>query len=322
MLIETASQCIKIEAQAVLALIPRLDREFVHVAELIMNCAGRVIVCGMGKSGHVGQKIAATLASTGTPAFFLHPAEAIHGDLGMVTSADVLLAISHSGESREILDILPAVKRIGATIVAMTGKRDSSLGKSALFVLDCSVEKEACPLGLAPTASTTAVLAFGDALAVALLRERGFTAEDFAGFHPGGALGKKLLLKVEDLMHCGNANPKVLSGCSVRDALFVVTAKGLGAVSVVDETGRLLGLITDGIIRRELEQGIDVLGLSVQELMAVNPITVLRHQMAVDALNIMESRQPTPITVMPVVDEDNLVVGMIHMTDLVKSGIV
>ncbi|MEI6285644.1 MAG: KpsF/GutQ family sugar-phosphate isomerase [Bacillota bacterium] len=322
MLIKNAKQCLETEADAVRELVNRIDNNFVVAAEKIIACHGRVVVCGMGKSGHIAQKIAATLASTGTPAFFLHPAEAIHGDLGMVTADDIVLAISNSGESNELLAIIPTIRRIGAEIIAMTGKSTSTLAKAACAILDCSVEKEACPLGLAPTSSTTATLAMGDALAVALLAERKFTSEDFALYHPGGALGKKLLLKVGDLMHSEADNPKLTGDRPLKEALFLMTSKGLGAVNIVDGDNKLLGLITDGDIRRRLELGCNLLELTTFEIMTRNPKVAKVDQMAVDALNMMERNKPTPITVLPVVDVDNNAVGMIHITDLVKSGIV
>ena len=322
MLIKNAKQCLETEADAVRELVNRIDNNFVVAAEKIIACHGRVVVCGMGKSGHIAQKIAATLASTGTPAFFLHPAEAIHGDLGMVTADDIVLAISNSGESNELLAIIPTIRRIGAEIIAMTGKSTSTLAKAACAILDCSVEKEACPLGLAPTSSTTATLAMGDALAVALLAERKFTSEDFALYHPGGALGKKLLLKVGDLMHSEADNPKLTGDRPLKEALFLKTSKGLGAVNIVDGDNKLLGLITDGDIRRRLELGCNLLELTTFEIMTRNPKVAKVDQMAVDALNMMERNKPTPITVLPVVDVDNNAVGMIHITDLVKSGIV
>ena len=322
MLIINAKQCLKTEADAVRELINRIDSNFVVAAEKIIACRGRVVVCGMGKSGHIAPKIAAKLASTGTPAFFLHPAEAIHGDLGMVTADDIVLAISNSGESNELLAIIPTIRRIGAEIIAMTGKSTSTLAKAACAILDCSVEKEACPLGLAPTSSTTATLAMGDALAVALLAERKFTSEDFALYHPGGALGKKLLLKVGDLMHAEANNPKLAGDRPLKEALFLMTSKGLGAVNIVDGDNKLLGLITDGDIRRRLELGCNLLELTTFEIMTRNPKVAKEDQMAVDALNMMERNKPTPITVLPVVDADNHAVGMIHITDLVKSGIV
>lgn len=322
MIIDQARQVLEAEAEAIRSLIPRINGEFTEAVKMILACKGRVIVTGMGKSGLIGKKIAATLASTGTPAFFLHPAEGIHGDLGMVTSEDIVLAISNSGETNEIIGILPSIRRIGARIIAMTGRPASTLGKNSDLVLDVAVEKEACPLGLAPTASTTATLALGDALAVALLSERKFTPEDFAIFHPGGALGRKLLLTVENVMHSGGDNPVVTQDKTVKEALFVITAKGLGATSVVDEDGRLLGIITDGDIRRGLEKGHDFLDKPVTALMTRTPRTITKDKLAAQALNMMEKNKPRPITVLPVVDETYRAIGMIHLTDLLRQGVV
>ncbi len=317
-----AIETIRIEAQAVLDLEKHVDAEFLQVVKLILSLKGRVILTGMGKSGHIGRKIAATLASTGTPAFFMHPGEAFHGDLGMVTCHDVVIAISNSGESSEIVNILPVIKRIGAKIVAMSGKRTSSLGKVADYYLDVSVTKEACPLGLAPTASTTATLAFGDALAMVLLSARKFTAADFALFHPGGSLGRKLLLKVADVMHSGEDNPVIRADKTAKEALFLMTDKGLGATSVVDETGKFVGLITDGDIRRGLANDTDFLNQVISNFMTREPITVTQDKLAAEVLNKMEQHKPRPITVLPVIDADNYPVGIVHVTDLLKHGVV
>lgn len=322
MIIERAKEVLAIEAAAVEALIPRIDDQFANAVEMILGCTGRVIVTGMGKSGHIGSKIAATLASTGTPAFFLHPAEAIHGDLGMVTSDDIVLALSHSGETNEVLSILPVLKRIGARIIALCGRDNSTLSQNADIFLDVGVEKEACPLGLAPTASTTATLAMGDALAVALLSARKFTPEEFALYHPGGALGRKLLLTVEQVMHANEGNPIIDVGKTVKEALFVITEKGLGATNVVDESGKLLGIITDGDIRRSLEKGNDFLNKLVEDIMTKTPRTITKDKLAAQALNIMEKNKPRPITVLPVVDEAYHAIGMIHLTDLLRQGVV
>ena len=256
---QKAVETLEIEAAAVQKLTERIDDEFIAAVNCILACKARVIVTGMGKSGHVGRKIAATLASTGTPSFFLHPAEAFHGDLGMVTEQDVVIAISNSGESSEIVNILPIIRRIGATIIGMSGRRESQLGQFADYFIDISVEREACPLGLAPTASTTATLAMGDAIAVALMSCRNFTKQDFALFHPGGALGRRLLLTVKNVMHTEDDNPLIHKGKTAKDALFVMTDKGLGAASVIDDDGKFLGLITDGIIRRALAKDNDFL---------------------------------------------------------------
>ena len=322
MIIEQARTVLAIEAEAIQNLIPRINGQFTAAVHMILACRGRVIVTGMGKSGLVGKKIAATLASTGTPAFFLHPAEGIHGDLGMVTAEDVVLALSNSGETAEILSILPAIKRIGATIIAMCGSEKSTMVKNSDGFLDVAVDREACPLGLAPTASTTVTMAMGDALAVALLSERKFTPEDFALFHPGGSLGRKLLVTVENMMHAGNDNPVVTIEKTVKEALFVITAKGLGVTNVVDEEGYLLGIITDGDIRRGLERGHDFLDKSVESLMTKTPRTITPEKLAAQALNIMEKNHPRPITVLPVVDQENRSIGIIHLTDLLRQGVV
>lgn len=322
MIIEQARQVLAAEAAAIEALIPRINGQFTAAVELILQGQGRVIVTGMGKSGLIGKKIAATLASTGTPSFFLHPAEGIHGDLGMVTSEDIVLALSNSGETAEVIGILPAIRRIGARIIAMAGREQSTLAQNADVFLDVAVEKEACPMGLAPTASTTAALAMGDALAVALLSSRKFTPEDFALFHPGGSLGRKLLLTVENVMHTGEDNPIVLADQLVKEALFVMTAKGLGVTSVVDRAGRLLGIVTDGDIRRGLEKGHDFLDRPVETIMTKTPRTITKDKLAAQALNLMEKNKPRPITVLPVVDGQFRAIGIIHLTDLLRQGVV
>ncbi len=321
-MIEQARQVLRMEAAAIEALIPRIDEQFVLAAQLILETKGRLIVTGMGKPGHVGQKITATMLSTGTPSFFLHPAEGIHGDLGMVTQDDIVLAISNSGETSEVINILPSIRRIGAKIIAICGNAQSTLAQNADVVLDASVEQEACPLGLAPTTSTTAELAMGDALAVVLMSARKFTANDFAVFHPGGALGRKLLMKVANVMHGEEENPTVTVEQSVKEALFVITDKGLGATSVVDAEGKLVGLITDGDIRRGLEKGLDFLTHNVGELMTKQPQTITAEKLAAEALRMMEQHRPKPITVLPVVDKDGHSVGLVHVTDLLRQGIV
>jgi len=321
-IIEQARQVLAVEAAAIENLIPRINGQFTAAVKMILECKGRVIVTGMGKSGIIGKKIAATLASTGTPAFFLHPAEGIHGDLGMVTADDIVLALSNSGETPEILSILPAIKRIGAAIIAMCGREQSTLVHNADNFLDVTVCQEACPLGLAPTASTTATLAMGDALAIALLSERKFTPEDFALFHPGGSLGRKLLLTVENVMHSGEDNPVVTLEKTVKEALFVMTTKGLGATSVVDDAGILVGIVTDGDIRRGLEKGHEFLDKPVSELMTKTPRTITPDKLAAQALNIMEKNKPRPITVLPVVDAEHRAIGIIHLTDLLRQGVV
>lgn len=321
-MIEQARQVLRMEAAAIEALVPRIDEQFVMAAQLILETKGRLIVTGMGKPGHVGQKITATMLSTGTPSFFLHPAEGIHGDLGMVTEDDIVLAISNSGETSEVINILPSIRRIGAKIIAICGNAQSTLAQNADVVLDASVEQEACPLGLAPTTSTTAELAMGDALAVVLMSARKFTANDFAVFHPGGALGRKLLMKVANVMHGEEENPTVTLAQSVKEALFVITDKGLGATSVVDAEGKLVGLITDGDIRRGLEKGLDFLTHNVGELMTKQPQTITAEKLAAEALRMMEQHRPKPITVLPVVDKDGRSVGLVHVTDLLRQGIV
>jgi len=322
MIKEKAIETLKIEAAAIENLIPRIDEEFISAVEKIMSCRGRVAVTGMGKSGHVGRKIAATLSSTGTPSFFMHPAEAYHGDLGMLTENDVLIAISNSGESTEVVNILPVVRRIGAAVIAMCGKRSSTLGKNCDYFIDIGVEREACPLGLAPTASTTATLAMGDALAMALMDEKKFTSNDFALFHPGGSLGRKLLLTVGDVMHSGKDNPIVKVGATAKDALFEMTAKGLGAVSVVDEQNKFVGLVTDGIIRRALEKNRSFIDEPVEHIMFEEPLIISADKLATAALSVMEKHKPRPVTVLPVIDTENFPVGMIHLTDLLRQGVV
>lgn len=319
--LEQAKAVLRTEAEAVMALIPRINGQFTAALDMLLACQGRVVVTGMGKSGIIGKKISATLASTGTPSLFLHPAEGIHGDLGMVTASDVVVAISNSGETSELLGILPSLKRIGAPIIAFCGREESTLAKHADIVIDISVTREACPLGLAPTASTTATLAMGDALAVALLSARDFRPEDFAVFHPGGALGRKLLLTVEAVMHQGDENPVITLDKTVKEALFVITAKGLGATSVVDG-GKLVGLITDGDIRRGLEKGHDFLDRPVASLMTKMPRTITADRLAAEALRLMENNKPRPVTVLPVVDKQFQAIGMIHLTDLLRQGVV
>lgn len=321
-MLEHAQEVLRMEAAAILELLPRVDESFEAAVQMILDCKGRTVITGMGKSGLIGRKMAATLASTGTPSFYLHPAEGVHGDLGMVTANDVVIALSNSGETAEVLNILPSLRRIGAKLIAMVGNPNSTLGKDAEVVLDVGVSKEACPLGLAPTSSTTAVLAYGDALALALLKKRNFTASQFAVFHPGGSLGRKLLLTVGNIMHKAEENPIVHANTTVQEALFVITDKGLGAVSVVDEAGKLLGLLTDGDIRRGLRKGVEFLSRPVVEIMTKTPKTITEEKLAAQALHLMESNIPKPVTVLPVVDNDNKVIGLLHMTDLVRQGVV
>ena len=319
---KAALETLVIEADAVEKLKSRIDEEFVAAVQCILDCKARVVVTGMGKSGHIARKMAATFASTGTPAFFMHPGEAFHGDLGMVTENDVVIAISNSGESTEVVNILPIIHRIGAKIIAMCGRRDSQLGQNSDYFVDIGVEKEACPLGLAPTASTTATLAMGDAMAIALMSVRDFTSQDFALFHPGGALGRKLLLTVKNVMHTGDENPLVHKDKTAKDALFIMTDKGLGAASVIDDSGRLVGIITDGIIRRALAKDYKFLDEAVGNIMFATPLTIKQEAMASSALSVMEKHKPRPVTVLPVIDENNVPVGIIHLTDLLRQGVV
>jgi arabinose-5-phosphate isomerase len=284
-----------------------------------MACQGRVVVTGMGKSGHIGSKIAATLASTGTPAFFVHPGEASHGDLGMITSQDVVIAISNSGNTNEVVTLLPLLKRMGAPLIAMTGNPQSVLAQEALANLDVSVAKEACPLGLAPTSSTTATLVMGDALAVALLEARGFSAEDFAFSHPGGRLGRRLLLRVSDIMHGGDSVPVVREGTTLGGALLEISRKGLGMTTVVDRNGALIGVFTDGDLRRSLDKNVDVHTTAIEQLMTRDGKTIRADQLAAEALNIMEEMK---ISALPVIDEQGDLVGALNMHDLLRAGVI
>jgi len=314
-----AREVLEIEASAVTALIARLDASFTAACRLMLACRGRVVVTGMGKSGHVANKIAATLASTGTPAFFVHPGEASHGDLGMIIGEDLVLALSNSGETSELVTILPLIKRLGVKLIALTGKPDSTLAKIADVHLDVSVAREACPLNLAPTASTTAALAMGDALAVALLEARGFTEEDFARSHPGGSLGRRLLLRVQDLMHTGDALPAVPEGTTLSKALVEMTRKGLGMTAILDRSGRVAGIFTDGDLRRTLDKQVDVHRAKVDEVMTRNCTTVLPETLAGEALHLMESRKFNGLLV---VDADRKLLGALNMHDLLRAGIV
>ncbi len=320
-MLEKAKQVLRIEAEAVLALADRIDGQFEQAAAMILACNGRVVVTGMGKSGLICQKIAATMASTGTPALFLHPAEGIHGDLGMLMKGDVVIAVSNSGETEEITRILPVIKRMGLPLIAMSGNPKSTLARAGDVFLDISVREEACPLGLAPTASTTATLAMGDALAVALLVERGFKEEDFALFHPGGALGKRLLLRVEDIMHCGSEVPMVPESTLLKEALFEISSKKLGITGVASADGRLLGVFTDGDLRRALGQGIEVLNRPIGEFSNCNPKRILRSNLAAKALQKMEEHSITSLFVFEAAEEQ-VPVGIIHLHDLLKAGVV
>jgi arabinose-5-phosphate isomerase len=317
-LLALAREVLQIESRAVESLCTRLDQDFVAACQLCLDTPGRIVVTGMGKSGHIGNKIAATLASTGTPAFFVHAAEASHGDLGMITSYDVLLAVSYSGETDEIVTILPLVKRMGAKLLSLTGNRQSTLANAADVHLDVSVTEEACPLKLAPTASTTATLAMGDALAVALLKLRGFTAEDFAMSHPSGSLGKRLLLRVADVMRTGDAIPRVSADVRLKDGLLEMTQKGLGMTAVVDDQQRILGVFTDGDLRRALDDGVDVHATSMDEIMHRECKTTPSEVLAVEAVHLMEENK---ITSLLVADEDNRLVGALNIHDLFRTGI-
>ncbi|KTF14137.1 KpsF/GutQ family sugar-phosphate isomerase [Pseudoalteromonas sp. H105] len=316
--IEQGKKVLKIERQALDDIIQYLDDNFNHACQLMFQCQGRVVVVGMGKSGHIGNKIAATLASTGTPAFFVHPGEASHGDLGMITQNDVVMLISNSGETSEVLNIIPVIKRIGAKMVAMTGNQTSSMAKWADAHVCIKVSQEACPLGLAPTASTTATLAMGDAIAVALLETRGFTADDFALSHPGGSLGKRLLLCLKDLMHDGDATPIIRDTQRIKDALIEMSAKGLGMTAIVNDTGQLTGLFTDGDLRRILEQRIDIHNTLICDVMTRSCTTATADMLAAEALNIMERKR---INGLIVIDDNQCPVGALNMQDLLKAGV-
>lgn len=317
--IRAAKRTIEVESEAVNLLLDKIDDGFITACELILACEGRVVVTGMGKSGHISNKIAATLASTGTPAFFVHPGEASHGDMGMITQKDVVLAISNSGTTAEIITILPLIKRMGAPLISMTGAPDSTLARAAQAHLDVSVKQEACPLGLAPTSSTTAALVMGDALAIALLEARGFSAEDFAFSHPGGALGRRLLLKVEDIMHTGEAIPIVSRETLLSNALLEVTAKKLGITTVVDADGILLGIFTDGDLRRTLDHGIDIHTTQIDQVMTSHCKTISAGQLAAEALKLMQDNK---INALVVVDENNRPAGALNMHDLLRAGVI
>jgi arabinose-5-phosphate isomerase len=317
--LELAREVLLIEARAVEALAQRLDDNFRRAVELILQCRGRVVVSGMGKSGHIGCKIAATLASTGTPAFFMHPAEASHGDLGMITHDDVLLALSNSGESDELLAIVPLLKRMGAKLISMTGNPDSALAREADVHLDAGVMQEACSLGLTPTASTTAALALGDALAVTLLDARGFSADDFARSHPGGALGRRLLVHVHDVMRHGDAIPRVTTSSSLSEALLEMSRKGMGMTAVVDEMDSPVGIFTDGDLRRNLEQGVDLRSAAIADAMHPHPQTIAPNRLAAEAVELMEKRK---INALLVVDEAGHLVGVLNMHDLLRAKVI
>lgn len=315
--LQSARRTMVMEKDAVTELEQRLDGDFVKACQLILNCKGRVVVTGMGKSGHIGNKIAATLASTGTPAFFVHPGEASHGDMGMILADDVVIALSNSGESGEVTSLLPLFKRLGSKLISMTGKPESTLAKAADAHLDTGVEQEACPLNLAPTSSTTCALVMGDALAVALLEARGFTAEDFAFSHPGGSLGRRLLLKVEDIMHGGDEIPVVSRNTTLSQALLVVTSKGLGMTTVQDD-GKLIGIFTDGDLRRAIDNGVDIHSATMADVMTAGGKTTTPSTLAAEALKVMEDSKINAL----VVQDNGRTVGVINMHDLLRAGVI
>ncbi len=317
--LQLARETLDIEANALLKLKERLDHRFVAAVDMLLGVQGRVVVTGMGKSGHIGRKIAATLASTGTPAMFVHPAEASHGDLGMIKVVDVVLAISNSGESDELVAILPVLKRQGVPLIAMTGGLTSALARHADVVLDCSVDKEACPLNLAPTASTTAQLAMGDALAVALLDARGFKPEDFARSHPGGSLGRRLLTHLSDVMRKGQDVPQVSPDAEFTTLMREMSSKGLGATSITDADGRVLGVFTDGDLRRLIEKGVDLRALKASDVMHANPHTIAQSALAVEAAELMELHRITSILV---VDDHGRLCGAINSNDLMRAKVI
>jgi arabinose-5-phosphate isomerase len=317
-LIARGRRVLATEAEAVAALEHRLGEPFAEACRLILRCEGRVVVTGMGKSGHVGSKIAATLASTGTPSFFLHPAEAIHGDIGMITTKDVVLALSNSGETDELLTILPVIKRLDVPLIALTGKAGSTLARYATVTLDVSVPAEACPLNLAPTASTTATLAMGDALAVAVLEARGFTEEDFARSHPGGSLGRRLLLHVDEVMRTGDDLPAVGPETPLSAGLLEMSRKGLGMTTIVDETRRVIGVFTDGDLRRALDKLVDVHATRMRDVMTANPKMARPRMLAAEAVHLMETYR---ITALPVVDDAGTLVGALNVHDLLRAGV-
>jgi arabinose-5-phosphate isomerase len=318
-MLDIAKKVLQTEADAVQALISKLDDNFTRAVDVIYSSRGRVVVTGMGKSGLVGKKIAATLASTGTPAFFMHPAEATHGDLGMVTSDDVIIAISNSGETDEIVSLMPFLKRFSVSLISMTGNRSSSLARGADVTLDISVSEEACPMGIVPTASTTATLAMGDALAIALLTRRGFREEDFAFFHPSGSLGKKLFIQVKDLMHSGEMLPLTQADASLTEAIIEISSRRLGVTAVIDDGMRVLGIVTDGDVRRGIEKwGKSFLDKKVLEVMTTNPKLIREEELAAKALAIMEKHS---ITSLVVADDERRIRGIIHMHDVLRQGI-
>lgn len=316
---QLARSVIETEAKMVSNLTHRIDQSFIDACQCLLNCKGHIIVIGVGKSGHIGKKIAATLASTGSPAFFIHPSEAKHGDIGMITAHDAVVMISHSGESNELLDLLPAIKRLKTPLIALTGHANSTVAKAATIHLNVGIEKEACPLGLAPTASTTTTLVMGDALAMVLLNQRGFTKEDFALSHPGGILGRRLLLRVDEIMHKNDAIPKVLYTDSLKQALVEISHKKLGMAAIVNDDGQLVGIFTDGDVRRALDNNRDIHTTQMQQIMSARPKTIAGHALAADALTIMETHQ---ITSLIIIDDQTIPVGVIHIHDILRAHVI
>ncbi|MEH6798145.1 MAG: KpsF/GutQ family sugar-phosphate isomerase [Halopseudomonas sabulinigri] len=317
--IASARRTISMERDAVDSLLQRLDAHFVQACETLLACTGRIVVTGMGKSGHIGRKLAATLASTGTPAFFVHPGEASHGDMGMITKQDVVIALSNSGNTAEVVTLLPLIKRMGVPLISITGNPASTMAQASIANLDTAVEQEACPLNLAPTSSTTTALVMGDALAIALLEARGFSAEDFAFSHPGGSLGRRLLLLADDLMHSGDSMPLVTPNTSLRDALLEMTRKGLGLTGIIDEQNQLVGIFTDGDLRRTLDQSVDFHAMTIAEAMTAHCKTARSGMLAAEVLKIMEDAK---INGLFVVDADGRPVGALNMHDLLRAGVV
>jgi len=318
-IISRAKEVLKIERDAINSLIARIGKDFGRVVELIYRTKGRVIVTGMGKPGFIAQKISATLSSLGTPSLYLHAAEALHGDLGRVTREDIIIALSNSGETEELIKLLPVIRRIGAKLVSIVGNTKSTLAKNSDFILDATVKREACSLNLAPTASTTAMLAMGDALAIALLDKRGFKEEDFALYHPGGSLGKRLLLRVEDIMRKGFSNPLVREGAMVKDVLLAITRARAGSACVVDKNKKLVGIFTDGDLRRHVEKTPNIVTKKVKDVMTKNPVAIKKNRLAAEALGILRSKK---IDEIPVVDEKNRPIGLVDVQDLLKAGLV
>jgi arabinose-5-phosphate isomerase len=318
-LCELGRAVIKTEAEMISKLADRINADFARACQFLLDCTGRIVVIGVGKSGHISKKIAATLASTGSPAFFIHPSEAKHGDIGMITRSDVIIAISYSGESEEMIALLPHIKRLGVPLIALSGKPHSTLAKAATINLDVSVEKEACPLGLAPTSSTTAALVMGDALAMALLDKRGFTEDDFALSHPGGTLGRRLLLRVNEIMHHSDSIPIVKQSASLKEALVEMTHKKLGMTTVIDDAGKLTGIFTDGDVRRALDRNTDIHATAVQDVMTKSPKTIKHDMLAAEALNLMETHK---ITALVITNVDHQPDGILHIHDILRAGVI